>query len=263
MSLWTAPVTDLLLVPDRVFDGHSTRESLAVGITEGRISYVGPVDDAPEARQTERLSGTTLTPGLIDMHVHVTAWSVFGYLAAGVTTVRDLGNDVPRVLSTLERAPAQYVPRVQWVGPLLDGPEANWPMLARAHRSPEALAETIRELAAEGRTAVKLYANLEGEFFEAAVREARQHGIRVVAHVGTTQLRAAAAAGVDEVQHLAGALARDLGAEPGEEAVRALLDIPLEHCPTLVVWEGMALVGAPRAHRDRARSWMPASIEDA
>jgi imidazolonepropionase-like amidohydrolase len=256
-------MSELLLVPDRVFDGQVTRAGLAVGITDGRITYVGPADAAPEVSHTEFLPGRTLTPGLVDMHVHVTAWSVFGFRAAGVTTVRDLGNDVRGAEQALARVPAHLVPRIHWVGPLLDGPIANWPMLARAHATPDSIAGTIRELAADGRRAIKLYANLEGEYFQAAVTEARRHGIRVVAHVGSRQLRAAAAAGVDEVQHLAGALARDLDAEPGDEAVRAFLDIPIEHCPTLVVWEGMGLVGAPRAHRDQARSWVPAAIERA
>lgn len=254
-------MTDLLLVPERVFDGDSTRPGIAVGITGDRITYVGPVESAPAATVVKRMPGVTLTPGLIDMHVHMSAWTCFGFLAAGVTTVRDLANDLDRAPALLERVPAGMRPRVHWVGPALDGGKVNWPTVSRGHDSPEAMAASVRELAGRGVRAIKLYANVTGEYMTAAVAEAREHGIRVLSHPGTTRLREAVAAGVDEIQHLAGALARDLEAAPGQEAIDALLALDVDHCPTLIVWEGMAMIGAPRAHRDRGRDWVPAQME--
>lgn len=43
----------------------------AVGITDGRISYVGSAADAPAARRTRDLDGALVTPGVIDSHNHL------------------------------------------------------------------------------------------------------------------------------------------------------------------------------------------------
>ena len=252
---------DLLLVPDRVFDGESTRAGLAVGIMGDRFAYLGPADVAPVSVTVTRMPGVTITPGLIDMHVHMSAWTCFGFLAAGVTTVRDLANDLERAPAQLDRVPEGMSPRVHWVGPALDGGKVNWPTVSRGHDSPEAMADSVRQLAERGIRAIKLYANVTGEYMAAAVAEARKHGMRVLSHPGTTRLREAVAAGVDEVQHLAGALAIDLQVPRGRDSLDALLALDVDHCPTLSVWEGMAMIGAPRAHRDAGRAWVPPQME--
>lgn len=65
-------MTDLLLTNAsvRTFD-DAQPWAQAVGITDGRVSYVGPVDDAPAARETRDLAGASLTPGIIDSHNHL------------------------------------------------------------------------------------------------------------------------------------------------------------------------------------------------
>ncbi|KQQ92785.1 hydrolase [Leifsonia sp. Leaf325] len=63
---------DLLLTGGvvRTFDdAQPTAE--AVGTTDGRISYVGPAEDAPSARRTIDLEGRLVTPGIIDSHNHL------------------------------------------------------------------------------------------------------------------------------------------------------------------------------------------------
>ncbi|GAB3586477.1 amidohydrolase [Leifsonia lichenia] len=65
-------MTDLLLTNAsvRTFDdAHPWAE--AVGITGGRISYVGTVEDAPAAAETRDLGGASVTPGIIDSHNHL------------------------------------------------------------------------------------------------------------------------------------------------------------------------------------------------
>ncbi|MEL4319886.1 amidohydrolase [Leifsonia sp. YIM 134122] len=63
---------DLLLTGGlvRTFDdAQPTAE--AVGTTGGRITYVGPGEDAPSARRTIDLEGRLVTPGIIDSHNHL------------------------------------------------------------------------------------------------------------------------------------------------------------------------------------------------
>lgn len=112
-----APV---LLVPDRVFTATDRVEhpGWKVLVADGKIVAVGPDVAAPAGAETLALPGTTLLPGLIDLHVHLflhpydeTSWNdqvakeplslrtaravaqARATLMAGFTTVRDLGTE--------------------------------------------------------------------------------------------------------------------------------------------------------------------------
>ncbi|WP_266183114.1 metal-dependent hydrolase family protein [Dyella humicola] len=114
--------TDILLLPERVWtaDGDSAHSGWAVLVHDGAIATVGPVDaiKAPAEARHIALPGTTLTPGLIDLHSHVflhpyneTLWNdqvlkepqdyrtleaathARATLLAGFTTLRDLGTE--------------------------------------------------------------------------------------------------------------------------------------------------------------------------
>ncbi len=108
----------VVVIADRMVDvlaGHIVARP-QITVTDGRITDVSSQDvpAAPGARRIE-LPGMTLLPGLIDMHVHLTAdprfsgykgleftdnfWTVVGVanakrtLEAGFTTVRNVGSD--------------------------------------------------------------------------------------------------------------------------------------------------------------------------
>jgi imidazolonepropionase-like amidohydrolase len=100
-----------------LFDGHSVRKKAGVLVSDGTIAWVGPHSRAPrEARAADAVdaSGRTLTPGLVDCHVHLcfdgladfaaeaaelnearatlkAVRNLRRHLERGVTTVRDLG----------------------------------------------------------------------------------------------------------------------------------------------------------------------------
>jgi predicted amidohydrolase YtcJ len=67
-----------LLSARRVLTGTGSPAN-AILICDGRIAAVGEVDDlrrqAPSAAHLD-LAGTTLTPGLVDAHVHLTEWAL-------------------------------------------------------------------------------------------------------------------------------------------------------------------------------------------
>lgn len=68
----------------------------------GRIQGIYSLGEGPELFSTEiNAGGKVVLPGLFDMHAHVNRWSGAYSLAAGVTTVRDLGNSNQEVLSIL------------------------------------------------------------------------------------------------------------------------------------------------------------------
>ncbi|RMH18356.1 MAG: amidohydrolase family protein [Gemmatimonadetes bacterium] len=112
------PVAEFLLLPDRVFDGEASHDGWGVRVRADRIDAVGPREGLAPTRDTLRLPGTTLLPGLIEGHSHVllhpydeTPWDrqvlyeplaervaratvhARASLLAGVTTMRDLGTE--------------------------------------------------------------------------------------------------------------------------------------------------------------------------
>src|SRR4051812_19065425 len=81
----------------RLIDGvtDQPRPGVSVVVNDDRINAVenGPIP-TPAGAQEIDLKGKTLVPGLIDTHVHATfvdRESLPLFLAAGVTTVRDVG----------------------------------------------------------------------------------------------------------------------------------------------------------------------------
>ena len=80
----------------RVFDSEKAQLGAAsdVRVKDGKIVSVSPASkDAANADHVIDANGKVLLPGLFDMHGHVGRWDGGLNLAAGVTTVRDMGND--------------------------------------------------------------------------------------------------------------------------------------------------------------------------
>ncbi|QWP74875.1 amidohydrolase family protein [Lysobacter sp. K5869] len=79
----------------RVFDSEKATLGAAtdVLVRDGKIVSVGKAGKDVKAERTVDGKGKTLLPGLFDMHGHVSRWDGGLNIAAGVTTVRDMGND--------------------------------------------------------------------------------------------------------------------------------------------------------------------------
>src|SRR4051794_36188105 len=96
----TTPPLDLLLVGGTVVDpSQGLHERKAIGIAQGRIVLVEDSIPQARARRVVDCSGLIVTPGLVDLHVHVyEGASHYGIdvdatcLMTGATTVLDLGS---------------------------------------------------------------------------------------------------------------------------------------------------------------------------
>ena len=91
---------DLLLKGGTLVDPAQQLHAVQdVAFTDGKVAAVGADLSADQARQTLDVAGRVVSPGLIDLHVHV-YWGVshFGVepdptcIARGVTTVVDAGS---------------------------------------------------------------------------------------------------------------------------------------------------------------------------
>ncbi len=91
------PPAGLAIVHARIVDVEAKTTLMGTIVVKGdRIVAVGPeaTTPVPPGAQTIDAAGKTVIPGLWDMHAHVDASDGLLDMAAGVTTVRDLANDM-------------------------------------------------------------------------------------------------------------------------------------------------------------------------
>jgi imidazolonepropionase-like amidohydrolase len=177
-----------------------------VVVRDGRIADVGPrtAVTIPAGVQTVAVDGKTIVPGLWDMHTHVTQieWAP-AYLAAGVTTVRDMGNEFEFVVPLRDAIASGRAlgPRIVAAG-LIDGGGPNAFGVYYA-ATPEEARQAVAKYHDAGFQQIKIYSLVTPPIVEAICAEAHRLGMTVTGHVpnGMT-IEQAAAAGMDHVAHL-------------------------------------------------------------
>ncbi|MBK8133811.1 MAG: hypothetical protein IPK48_14265 [Gammaproteobacteria bacterium] len=119
---------ETLLRNARVIDciSKQPRDGVSILIRGERIVKVDAQIDVGADTDVIDCTGKTLMPGLIDTHVHATMVDEIDlqlFLGAGVTTARDVGGKLEKVLALRGRVNSGAVlgPRLFVCGPLLDG----------------------------------------------------------------------------------------------------------------------------------------------
>ena len=191
-----------------LFDSEQAtiREDQTVVINGERITMVGPSAAVVVPKDAQHIDGTgkTLLPGLFDMHVHAQAVDGLLHIASGVTSVRDMGNDIEELkhLQTQWDSGAAIGPRV-WKAGFIDG---HGPFQA-----PTGLyADTVEEAQADvnryadlGYVQIKVYSSLNPEFVPGIVKTAHARGLRVSGHVPNGMIASQFVEdGADELQHI-------------------------------------------------------------
>lgn len=226
------------------------RADTSVLIEKGVITALGPEADrsAPKSAEVVDLTGLTLMPGLIDVHVHlgpefdadegpgITSWpgiiaNAMRYepglrralLENGVTTVRDLGNDLTTIIELRDQVADGELegPRVLAAGPTFST-RGGHPVVTinngkvggtKVPDTPEEARRNVRELADAGVDLIKVIQERGGgrrdldpiptDVLAAIVDEAHAHDLPVTAHWGRlVDLAEVLDAGVDDLQHL-------------------------------------------------------------
>jgi hypothetical protein len=192
----------------RMFDSEqaTTREDQTIVIQGERITMAGPFAAVSVPKDAEIVDGTgkTVLPGLFDMHAHAQAGDGILNIASGVTTVRDMGNDIEelRHLQDQWESGSAIGPRV-WKAGFIDGHGPyQAPTGLYADTAEEAQA-AVNRYADLGYVQIKLYSSLNPEFVPGIAKTAHARGLRVSGHIPNGMIASQfVEAGADEIQHI-------------------------------------------------------------
>ena len=149
--------------------------------------------------------GKTILPGLWDMHVHFSS-ELDGilHMAAGVTHVRDMGNDSMLLKRSLQINKGEIIgPDIEIMSGFIDGagPMAA-PTGALINNLEEGLT-AIRKYAKQGYQQIKLYSSIKPEWVKPLADEAHRNNMRVCGHIPAFMIaEQAVASGYDEITHM-------------------------------------------------------------
>ena len=191
-----------------LFDSQSGEilKDRSVVVAGNRIVNVGPSDQvaAPAGAEVIDAAGKTLLPGLWDMHAHVGDNDGLLNLAAGVTTVRDLGNDADLLLARRKRIEEgkELGTRIVLAG-LIDGRgpfQGPTKVLVSTEAEARAAVDNYKRL---GFVQIKIYSSVKPELVPVIIEEAHKNGLRVSGHIPAEMTAAQCVElGYDEIQHV-------------------------------------------------------------
>ncbi|MGE5232303.1 MAG: amidohydrolase family protein [Deltaproteobacteria bacterium] len=195
------------IVGARLIDGTGAPpiEDAVVIVRDGRIEAAGPRGTVavPPGLPKEPANGKTIIPGLWDMHVHFeqVEWPA-AQLAAGVTTARDVGNELELATALRAAIAAGRVPgpRLLLAG-LIDGaPDGLGAFLAD---TPDEARAVVGRYHAAGYQQIKIYGSLPPALVRVVTAEAHRLGMTVTGHVPRgMNARQFVEAGADQINHL-------------------------------------------------------------
>jgi imidazolonepropionase-like amidohydrolase len=268
----------------KLFDGRSNtlRENVSILVRGKKIIQVGTGLRIPPGANVIDLSDRVVMPGLIDAHTHIVLHagdydgqilretpeyrSIYATnnarltLEAGVTTIRDLGNEGagfadialrdaiargvvpgPRILAAIQPVTSTGSYRLVGYSPYHNLPSISYPADGTAE-----VRKQVRRLIEQGADVIKIYMesyekrqlsadlltgalNYSQEELNVLVEEAHRGGVRVAAHTYSDEAaRMAIQAGVNSIEH---------GLYLREDTFRLMAQKGIYYVPTLLVYE--------------------------
>jgi len=188
-----------------VTNGASINNSVVL-LDGGLIKATGRSGElaVPNGYTVIHAEGKTILPGLWDMHAHFeqAEWGP-AYLAAGVTTVRDCGNEfeyINAIQGAIDGGKG-VGPHIEKAG-IVDGPGAMGLGIIRASTPEEAVA-VVKKYKDNGFVQIKIYSSIKPDVLKAICQEAHRQGLTVTGHIpeGMT-IQQGIEDGMDMVNHV-------------------------------------------------------------
>jgi len=194
---------------------NGVRQNQTVVFDGDEIVAVRPADETISVAKSIDATDKYLIPGLWDFHVHLTYDDRFVktmpalFLSYGITSVRDTGGLMHKILPVVETMRAENViaPRVFFAGPLLDGRFVVYdgidrPEIGVQNATPQQARETISKLKEQGVDFIKIYEMVSPDVFQAMVETANELGLPIDSHVPLSMRASIAGPSVDSIEHL-------------------------------------------------------------
>ncbi|HEY8011850.1 MAG TPA: amidohydrolase family protein [Rudaea sp.] len=191
----------------RVFDSEKATLGAASDLLlqDGRIIAISSAGD--EKRKADHVidaGGRVLLPGLFDMHAHFSAWDGGLHLAAGITSIRDMGNDNATLqqLIAQEEAGTLFSPRITPAG-FIEGESPDSARNGFVIKNLDEAKHTIDWYHEHHYPQIKIYNSFPKAILPETTAYAHSKGMRVSGHIPVF-LRAhdAVEDGYDEIQHI-------------------------------------------------------------
>jgi imidazolonepropionase-like amidohydrolase len=249
-SAGAAPVT--AIVGGRLIDGTGKPpvENSVVILREGKIAAAGPAASTPvpPGAQVIDAHGKSVLPGLWEMHAHFeqVEWGPI-YLATGVTTARDVGNEREFIVAARDAiANGRGVgPRLVLAG-IVDGTSPMALGIVRVD-TPEQARAQVQEYKSEGFQQIKIYSSVKREIVKVITEEAHRLGMTVTGHIpnGMNAIEGVED-GMDQINHVQYLTAmmvdpKTHAVDPDSPQVKTLLKLLLQHHtvvdPTIALME--------------------------
>jgi imidazolonepropionase-like amidohydrolase len=249
------PAAVTAIVGGRLIDGTGKPavENSVVILRGGKIVAAGPAASIPIPKGAEFVDaqGKSVLPGLWEMHAHFeqVEWGPI-YLATGVTTARDVGNEREFIVAARDAiAAGQGIgPRLVMAG-VVDG---SGPFSLGVIRvdTPEQAREQVQKYKAGGFQQIKIYSSVKPDILKVVTAEAHRLGMTVTGHIpfGMNAIQGIED-GMDQINHieyLTGVLAdpKSHTIDPDAPNVKSVIKLLLEHHtvvdPTLALMEIIA-----------------------
>ncbi|MBN8445041.1 MAG: amidohydrolase family protein [Gammaproteobacteria bacterium] len=191
----------------RIFDSVSAKvgEAKDIYFLRGKITAIVPVGSLTTVAENQiDAKGRIVVPGLFDMHGHISRWEGPLHLAAGVTSLRDMGNDNISLQQMIDEISSDRLlaPAIFPTGFL----EGESPYSARngfVVKDLKGARLAIDWYASHGYHQLKIYNSFPKEVLKETVAYAHQRGLRVSGHVPAFMTAEEVInAGFDEIQHI-------------------------------------------------------------
>jgi hypothetical protein len=243
-----AAIENVALVP---MDRERVEPGQTVLVADGRITWIGPSADARIPDDAVRIDGRGkfLAPGLVDVHVHVTAEDLSLFVVNGVTTIREM-NGSPMHLALREEIASgrRAGPTLFVASSLMAGVEQRWRHLLI--ENPAQAVGAVRLAAADGYDLIKVYDGLGAAAYRSLMAEAGRSGVTVGGHIPeAVGLDEVLASGQREIAHVEQIAQAVTGHDPDpsviDETARRLAERGVWVVPTLAVIQRLTLQSTP------------------
>jgi imidazolonepropionase-like amidohydrolase len=191
----------------RVFDSeHATLGAASdVLVRDGRIASISPAG-AADANADHVVDGNNrvLLPGLFDMHAHFGAWDGGLHMAAGITTIRDMGNDNATLQQLIANGNAGKLlsPHIVPAG-FIEGESKMSARNGFVVKNIDEARHAIDWYHAHGYPQIKIYNSFPKDLVRDTTAYAHQNGMRVSGHVPAfMRAQDVVEQGYDEIQHI-------------------------------------------------------------